>query len=151
MRSLRPGRRYAYRIVVKPHAVPPWAEPPEQAPSAPEVYETPATVPLPPKPMRCTRRERAAFEVLPLLPVHTLFTLSSSGHLAWTPAIFAHSHVLHSGTTLSPDISMSLMVVLLCCSCGGKSHLRREEGPSWNTQHRCGSLAGLTQTRRPQR
>ena len=63
VRNLRPGRRYAYKIVIKPHVVPPWADLPEQAPSAAEVYETPATVPMPPKPIKCTRRERAAFEV----------------------------------------------------------------------------------------
>ncbi|CAK0735929.1 hypothetical protein CVIRNUC_000663 [Coccomyxa viridis] len=63
VRNLRPGRRYAYRIVIKPDVVPPWADPPEQPPSAAEIYETPATVPMPPKPIKCTRRERAAFEL----------------------------------------------------------------------------------------
>ena len=69
VRNLRPGRRYAYRIVIKPDVVPPWADPPEQPPSAAEIYETPATVPMPPKPIKCTRRERAAFEVcVPSVP-----------------------------------------------------------------------------------
>ena len=70
VRNLRPGRRYAYRIVIKPDVVPPWADPPEQPPSAAEIYETPATVPMPPKPIKCTRRERAAFEVC--VPLCTL-------------------------------------------------------------------------------
>ena len=63
VRDLRPGRKYAFRIVVHPIVKPPYAQPPAQPPSPVVVFETPATVPGPPPPVAPSRTERTALMV----------------------------------------------------------------------------------------
>ena len=128
VRNLRPGRRYAYRIVIKPDVVPPWADPPEQPPSAAEIYETPATVPMPPKPIKCTRRERAAFEVCTPLYPRPFMLLGTVIH-----AVQYRSP--HAGRRRARELRFDFN-----CSCGGLSQERQGAGQFRSTQLRCGRI-----------
>ncbi len=64
VRDLRPGRKYAFRVVVHAVVVPPYGQPPAQPPSPVVVFETVPTVPAPPPPPEPTRKERTALMVL---------------------------------------------------------------------------------------
>lgn len=61
--GLRPGRRYAFRLVCLPVVLPPLTTPPSQPSSQPVAFATPATVPIAPQPVTLSGRGRTNLTV----------------------------------------------------------------------------------------